>query len=139
MKGAKFAEGTQFVEKVSAAKKTPGKDAKTNDCIVRIKIKLTGGHKDIPESIMGMINHSLSILHKWEKKACYLNRKKSLEASKATNFPKDFTNFYDGMEYGMNELRLLQTTFPPTSHGHSWCCLTLGANGTLLRFWKRHP
>jgi hypothetical protein len=30
-KGAKFAEGTQFVEKVSAAKKTPGKDAKTND------------------------------------------------------------------------------------------------------------
>jgi hypothetical protein len=94
-KGAKFAEGTQFVEKVSAAKKTPGKDAKTNDCIVRIKIKLTGGHKDIPESIMGMINHSLSILHKWDKKACYLNRKKSLEASKATNFPKDFTDIYN--------------------------------------------
>ncbi len=60
-KGAKFAEGTQFVEKVSAAKKTPGKDAKTNACIVRIKIKLTGRHKDIPESIMGMIN-SLSAM-----------------------------------------------------------------------------
>jgi hypothetical protein len=66
-----------------------------NDCIVRIKIKLTGRQKDIPESIMGMINHSLSILHKQDKKACYLNRKKSLEASKATNFPKDFTNFYN--------------------------------------------
>jgi hypothetical protein len=44
---------------------------------------------------MGMINHFLSILHKRDKKACYLNRKKSLEASIATNFLKDFTNFYD--------------------------------------------
>jgi hypothetical protein len=94
-KGAKFAEGTQFIERVMAAKKTPGKDTKMNDCIVRIKIKLTGGHKDIPASIMGMINISLSILHERDKKACYLNRKKSLEVSKATDFPKDFTDFYD--------------------------------------------
>jgi hypothetical protein len=66
-----------------------------NDCIVRINLKLTGGHKDIPASIMGMINHSLSILQERDKKARYLNRKKSLEASKATDFPKDFTDFYD--------------------------------------------
>jgi hypothetical protein len=38
-KGTKFAEGTRFVEKVLAAKKTPGKVTKMNDCIVRIKIK----------------------------------------------------------------------------------------------------
>ncbi len=96
-KGAKFAEGTQFHEKVSTggAKKTPGKEGKMNNCIVRIKLKLTGGHKDIPASIMGMINHSLSILQERVKKACYLNRKKSLEASKAADFPKDFTDFYD--------------------------------------------
>jgi hypothetical protein len=94
-KGTKIAEGTRFVEKVLAAKKTPGKDTKINDCIVRIKIKLTGGHKDIPKSIMGMINHSLAILHERDKKACYLNRMKSLEASKATDFPKYITDFYD--------------------------------------------
>jgi hypothetical protein len=94
-KGAKFAEGTQFIERVTTAKKTPGKDTKMNNCIVRIKIKLMGGHKDIPESIMGMINLSLSIPHEQDKKACYLNRKKSLAASKATDFPKDFTDFYD--------------------------------------------
>jgi hypothetical protein len=58
---------------------------------------LTGRHKDIPESIKGMINFSLSILHERDKKACYLNRKKSLEASKATDFPKDFTDFYDDL------------------------------------------
>ncbi len=96
-KGAKFAEGTQFHEKVSTggAKKTPGKEGKMNNCIVRIKLKLMGRHKDIPASIMGMINHSLSILQERDKKACYLNRKKSLEASKATDFPKDFTDFFD--------------------------------------------
>jgi hypothetical protein len=55
-----------------------------------------GRHKNIPESIMGMINHSLAIMHERDKKACYLNRTKSLEASKATDFPKDFTDFYDG-------------------------------------------
>jgi hypothetical protein len=42
-KGAKFAEGTKFMERVTAAKKTPGKNTKMNDCIVRIKIKLTAG------------------------------------------------------------------------------------------------
>ncbi len=96
-KGAKFAEGTQFHEKVSTggAKKTPGKEGKMKDCIDRIKLKPTGGHKDIPASIMGMINHSLSILQEWDKKAHYLNRKKSLKASKATDFPKEFTDFYD--------------------------------------------
>jgi hypothetical protein len=94
-KGTKFADGTRFLEKVSAAKKTPGKDTKMNNCIVRIKIKLTGRHKDIPESIMEMINDSLAILHERDKKECYLNRMKFLEASKATNFPKDFTDFYD--------------------------------------------
>jgi hypothetical protein len=111
-KGAKFTEGTQFVEKVSAAKKTPGKDAKTNDCIVRIEIKLTSGHKDIPESIMGMINHSLSILHEQHKKACYLNRKKSLEGSKATNFPKDFTNFYDNWQVWDEQIKAFANNIP---------------------------
>jgi hypothetical protein len=95
VKGTKFAEGTRFVEKVLVARKTPGKDTKLNDCVVWIKIKLTGEHKNIPESIMGMINHSLSILQERDKKVCYLNRTKSLEASQATDFLKDFTDFYD--------------------------------------------
>jgi hypothetical protein len=77
------------------AAKILGKDTMMNNCIIRLKIKLTGGHNDSPESIMGMINLSLSILHEQDKKACYLNKKKSLEASKATDFPKDITDFYD--------------------------------------------
>jgi hypothetical protein len=75
-----------------------------NNCIIRLKIKLMGGHKDIPESSMGMINLSLSILHERDKKACYLNRKKSLEASKATDFPKDFTDIYD--DWGVWDKRI---------------------------------
>jgi hypothetical protein len=66
-----------------------------NDCIIRIKLKLMGGHSVIPEFIIGMINHSLSLLQEWDKKARYRNRKKSLEVSKATDFPKDLTDFYD--------------------------------------------
>jgi hypothetical protein len=111
-KGAKFAEGTQFTERVTAAKKTPGKDTKMNDCIVRIKNKLMGGHKDIPESIMEMINLSLSILHEQDKKACYLNRKKSLEVSKATDFPKDFTDFYDDWGVWDEQIKAFANNIP---------------------------
>jgi hypothetical protein len=68
-----------------------------HECIIRIKLKLTNGHKNVPESIMEMINHSLSILQERDKKACFLNRKKSLEAIKPMDFPKDFTDFYDDL------------------------------------------
>jgi hypothetical protein len=42
-----------------------------------------------------MMDHCLSILHERDKKARFVNKKKSLEAYKATDFPRDFTDFYD--------------------------------------------
>jgi hypothetical protein len=100
-----------------------------NNCIIRLKIKLTGGPEDIPESIMGMINLSLSILNEQDKKACYLNRKKSL---KPLTFPRTLLTFMTIREYGTNVLRPLQITSPLTSHGCSQHCLTSGASGILL-------
>ncbi len=42
-----------------------------------------------------MVDHCLSILHEHKKKARFVNKKKSLEAYKAMDFPRNFTDFYD--------------------------------------------
>ncbi len=42
-----------------------------------------------------MMDHCLSILHERDKKACFVNKKKSLEAYKMMDFPRNFTDFYD--------------------------------------------
>jgi hypothetical protein len=61
---------------------------------------------------MGMINLSLSILHERDKNACYLNRMKSLEASKATDFPKDFTDFYDDWGVWDKQIKAFANNIP---------------------------
>jgi hypothetical protein len=45
--------------------------------------------------VLGMIDHCFSILHERGKKACFVNKKKSLEAYKVADFTHDFTDFYD--------------------------------------------
>jgi hypothetical protein len=52
------------------------------------------GANDVQETVLGMMDHCFSILHEHDKKACFVN-KKSLEAYKAADFPRDFTDFYD--------------------------------------------
>ncbi len=42
-----------------------------------------------------MMDHCLSILHERNKNARFVNKKKSLEVYKATDFPRNFTDFYD--------------------------------------------
>ncbi len=42
-----------------------------------------------------MMDHCLFILHERDKKARFMNKKKSLEAYKATDFPCNFTDFYN--------------------------------------------
>jgi hypothetical protein len=42
-----------------------------------------------------MKDHCLSILHEHNKKACFVNKKKSLEAYKVMDFPHNFTDFYN--------------------------------------------
>jgi hypothetical protein len=96
-KGASFAEGTNFAAKDAPAKKTPAKDTNTkiNDCVVKIKLKILHGVNDVQETVIRMMDHCFTILHECNKRACFLNKKKSLEAHKATDFPRDFTDFYD--------------------------------------------
>jgi hypothetical protein len=68
-------------------KKTPAKEAATkfNDCVVN----------NVQEMVLGMMDHCLSILHERNKKAHFVNKKKSLEAYKVTDFPRDFTDFFN--------------------------------------------
>jgi hypothetical protein len=95
---AKFALGTNFKAR-SATKRmwqTPGKDESVGfmqDSVVKVHLKIF--HGDVQEAMMGMLDHCLAILHKRDKAACFLNGKKTLEAHKATDFPWDFTDFYD--------------------------------------------
>jgi hypothetical protein len=113
-KGASFAEGTNFAAKDASAKKTPAKNmnAKINDCVVKIKLKILHGVNDVQETVIGMMDHCLTILHKRNKRACFLNKKKLLKAHKATNFPRDFTNFYDDWGKWDKSVRAFLNTIP---------------------------
>ncbi len=63
-----------------------------NECVVKIKLKILHGVNDVQETVIGMMDHCLTILHEHNKRACFLNKKKLLEAHKATDFPRDFTD-----------------------------------------------
>jgi hypothetical protein len=95
-----FALDTDFKERKAprAAPKTPGKEENSGDiqgCMVKVRLKIFHGVGDVQEAVTGMMDHCLAILHKHNKKACFVNRKKTLEAYKATDFPRNFTDFYN--------------------------------------------
>ncbi len=56
--------------------------------------KSTPWYHDVQETVLGMLDHCLAILYKWDKKACFVNKKKTLKAYKATDFPCNFMDFY---------------------------------------------
>jgi hypothetical protein len=96
-RAAKFALGTNFKARLATmtARQTPGKDDSvgfTQDSVVKVRFKIF--HEDVQEAVTGMLDHCLAILHKRDKSACFLNGKKTLEAHKATHFPRDITDFY---------------------------------------------
>jgi hypothetical protein len=113
-KGTSFAEGTNFVAKDAPTKKTPAKDMNTkiNDCVVKIKLKILHGVNDVQETVIGMMDHCLTILHECNKRACFLNKKKSHEANKAADFPRDFTDFYDNWGKWDESVRAFLNTIP---------------------------
>jgi hypothetical protein len=95
-KTASFEKGTNFnARDAPLAKKTPTKDtaSKRNDCVVKICLKVLHGINDVQETVLVMLGHCLAILHKRDKKACFVNTKKTLKAYKATNFPCNFMDF----------------------------------------------
>ena len=63
--------------------------------MVKLQLKIFHGTNDVQEMVLGMMDHCLSILHECNKKACFVNKKKSLEAYKAMDFPHNFTDFYN--------------------------------------------
>jgi hypothetical protein len=90
--GTTFAADTNFKEKEGQpAKMTPPKAQdgveEMKECMVQICIKIHAGAEDIQETTLGLMHHCLTILHKWDKMACFVNVAKSLEAKKLTDFP----------------------------------------------------
>jgi hypothetical protein len=93
-----FAADANFTTRETApVKKTPAKEAatKVNECVVELQLKIFYGANDVQETVLGMMDHCLSILYEPNKKACFMNKKKSLEAYKATDYPLNFTDFYN--------------------------------------------
>jgi hypothetical protein len=89
-KAASLGEGTSFnVRDSPPVKKTPTKDTarKRNECLVKICLKVLHGINDVQETVLCMLDHCLAIRHKWDKKARFVNKKKTLEAYKAIDFP----------------------------------------------------
>ncbi len=80
-------EGTNFATREAPpVTKTPTKDttAKINNCMVKLWLKILHGANDVQETVLDMIDHCLTILHKQDKRARFVNKKKSLEAYKVT-------------------------------------------------------
>ena len=61
--------------------------------------KLLHGSTDVQEMRIGLLDHCLMTLHKQDKTACILNRKKTLKAQRVGELPCNFTNFDD--DWGM--------------------------------------
>ena len=56
---------------------------------------------DVQETLVGLVTHCLSVLQERDKLSCILNRKKTLEAKRVNDLPRDFTDLYD--EWGLWE------------------------------------
>ncbi len=81
------------------AKRTQGKgttlDDELKECVAQIRIKILPGAEDIQETVLGLMQHCLTILQERDDTSCFLNAAKSLVAKKLTDFPRDFTDFHD--------------------------------------------
>jgi hypothetical protein len=59
-----------------------------------------------------MMDHCLSILHEHNKKACFMNKKKSFDTYKVSDFPRNFTDFYDNLGKWDEMVRAFLNTIP---------------------------
>ena len=96
-KGTTFSAETVFHERSSTPTDIGNIALKPNVCVVQMRFKLQPW--DIQETLVGLFRHCLSVLQERDKSACILNRKKTSEAKKVSNLPRDFTDFYD--EWGL--------------------------------------
>jgi hypothetical protein len=105
-KGAKFAAETVFHERSSTP--TDGNKTRENDCVVRICFRLQPCN--VQESLIGLLAHCLSVLQEQDKMACVLNRRKTLEARRVSDLPRDFTSFYDEWGLWEEDIRMFLNT-----------------------------
>jgi len=92
-RSATFAAKTVFHERASTPTDGDKTSSKTNECVVRMRFKLPPC--DVQETLLGLLGHCLSVLQERDKSACILNRRKTLEAKRVSDLPRDFTDFYD--------------------------------------------
>jgi len=92
-RSATFAAEMVFHEHASTPTDGEKTSSKTNECVVRMRFKLQSC--DVQETLLGLLGHCLSALQERDKSACILNRRKTLEAKRVSDLPRDFTDFYD--------------------------------------------
>ena len=97
-RGATFAAETVFHERSSTPTDGDKTTSKTNGCVVRMRFKLQPC--DVQETLIGLIAHCLSVLQERDKSACVLNRRKTLEARRVSDLPRDFTDFTMSGDFG---------------------------------------
>jgi hypothetical protein len=97
-KGATFVADMNFKQQdPPPAKKTPskGQGGKLNKCMVKAQLKVTQGATNVQQTVLGLMDHCLAVLHKQDKMVCVINGAKTLQAYKATDLPREFTDFHN--------------------------------------------
>ena len=107
-KGATFSAKTVFHERSTTPTDGSNTASTANVCVVRMRFKLQPC--DVQETLIGLLAHCLSVLHERDKSACILNRKKTLEAKKVSNLPRDFTDFYDKWGLWEEDIKMFLNT-----------------------------
>ena len=113
-----FAKSTNFKERDKTLASTPGKAGNTTkedelkEVVAQVRIKILPGAEDIQETVLALMNHCLTVLKEQDKTACFVNSTKSLIANKLTDFPKDFTDFYDNWGVWEEPLKSFLNTMP---------------------------
>ncbi len=107
-KGATFAAKTVFHERSPTPTDGDTTTPKKNDCVVRMRFKLQPCN--VQETLIGLIAHCLLVLQERDKSACVLNRRKTLEARRVSDLPRDFTDFYDEWGLWEKDIRMFLNT-----------------------------
>ena len=80
-KAALFTGGGVFNKKTPTNKDdTEKKSTKNHEYIACLQFKVVHGSTGVQETLVGLLDHCLRILHEQDKTACILNKKKTLEA-----------------------------------------------------------
>ena len=91
-----FAKGTVFNKKTPTdMDATETMSYKNHKCVACLRFKMVHGSTDVQEMLMGLLDHCLIVLHERDKTACIRNWKKTLEAWRVSELPRDFTDFYN--------------------------------------------